>query len=379
MHESSNRNRHVSQIEIAVACRASSKLNKKSPLEFKSHAMSRVKITIEVNSEQLEKLDSLYRDHESHVVRQRAHAMMLLSQKQKKPKDVAAILNVCRVTIYNWINRWRKQGIEGLYDLEGRGRKPLFSPEDEIIILSKIEENPSSLRQIVDQVEQETGKKAHIETLRKVAKKNGKVWKRKRKKVKGQPEPDAYEQGEADLEELRLLASQGEFDLVYFDESGVSLQPVVPYAWQDRGRVGTLAVPSSHSKRINLLGFLNPATDQFDGWQIEGKINSNVVIEVIDEYCDQLTHPAVVVLDNASIHVSKAVAAKIEEWDHRGLSLYFLPKYSPQLNLIEILWRFIKYHWLPASAYESLSNLRGSISQIFSDYGDEYSISFSSV
>jgi len=332
-----------------------------------------------VNSDQLEKLNCLYRKHESHVVRQRAHAMMLLCQEQKKPKDVAAILNVCRETIYNWLKRWRNHGAEGLHDLEGRGRKPLFSPEDEIIILSKIEDNPSSLRQIVDQVEQETGKKAHIETLRKVARKNGKVWKRKRKKLKGKPEPDAYEQGKADLEELRLLASQGEFDLVYFDESGVSLQPVVPYAWQDRGRAGTLAVSSSHSKRINLLGFLNPATDQFDGWQIEGKVNSQAVIEIIDQYCDRLTHPVMVVIDNAPIHTSKAVAAKIKEWDRRGLSLYFLPKYSPQLNLIEILWRFIKYQWLPASAYESLSNLRGSISRIFSGYGDEYSVSFSSV
>jgi len=341
--------------------------------------MGRKKIEIDATSDQLDQLKRLYREHESHAVRKRAHAIILLCQEKAKPENLVTIFNVCRVTIYNWIKRWKNYGIEGLYDLEGRGRKPLFSASDEIIILSKIEENPSSLRQIVDQVEEATGKKAHIETLRKVAKKNGKVWKRKRRKLKGKPEQDAYEQGKADLEELRLLASQGEFDLVYFDEAGVSLQPVVPYAWQDRGRAGTLAVPSSHSERINLLGILNPVADQFDGWQVDGKITSQVVINVMDQYCDSLIRPAVVVLDNASIHVSKAIEAKTEEWARRGLSLYFLPKYSPQLNPIEIFWRFIKYHWLPASAYESIFDLRCWIGRIFSGYGGEYIISFSSV
>lgn len=334
---------------------------------------------IKIDDDQREQLNRLYREHESHAVRQRAHAILLFDQEEKSPEDLATMLNVCRVTIYNWIKRWQDNGIEGLYDLKGRGRKPLFSFSEEQLILSIIEKNPSSMRQIVDEVEEVTGKKAHIETLRRIAKNNGKVWKRKRKKPKGRPSEADYNQGKADLEELQLLSSQGEFDLVYFDESGVSLQPVVPYAWQDFGRAGTLTIPSSHSKRINLLGFLNPATDQFEGWQIEGNVNSDVVIKVMDEYCEMLTKPAVVVLDNASIHSSKKVAEKISEWEKQGLTLYFLPKYSPELNLIEILWRFIKYQWIPTSAYESLLSLRKSIEKIFSGYGKEYKISFSSV
>jgi len=67
-----------------------------------------------------------------------------------------------------------------------------------------------------------------------------------------------------------------------------------------------------------------------------------------------MTRPTVVVLDNAPIHTSHAVAAKLDEWERLGLTLYFLPPYSPQLNLIEILWRKIKYEWMPNSAYTSL-------------------------
>ena len=48
------------------------------------------------------------------------------------------------------------------------------------------------------------------------------------------------------------------------------------------------------------------------------------------------------VIDNASIHTSRAVNDKWDEWKEAGLNLFFLPTYSPELNLIEILWRKIK-------------------------------------
>ncbi len=41
----------------------------------------------------------------------------------------------------------------------------------------------------------------------------------------------------------------------------------------------------------------------------------------------------------------------------KRLEIFFLPTYSPELNIIEILWRFIKYQWLETNAYESYSAL----------------------
>jgi len=334
---------------------------------------------IEVTPEQFKALKNIYRGDDRHCIRQRAHAIMLLHQEQKTPEAISAILSVSRVTIYNWISRWRHDGIDGLYDFEGRGRKPLFSQDEEVIILQEVEKNPSSIRQAAAEIEKRTGKKAHPETLKKILKMHGKSWKRKRKSPNKKPDPEDYKKGKEEIEELKLLASQGEFDIVYFDESGLSLQPVVPYAWLDRGQHCTLEIPSSHSQRINLLGFLNPVANTLETWQVDGSVDSKTVIEVMDAYCDILTRPTMVILDNASIHVSKKVNAKIQEWETRGLSLYFLPTYSPQLNLIEIVWRFIKYHWIPASAYKSLGQLNKAIDEIISGYGSEYSIKFSFV
>ena len=53
--------------------------------------------------------------------------------------------------------------------------------------------------------------------------------------------------------------------------------------------------------------------------------------------------------------------------------------YSPQLNLIEILWRFMTYTWLPFSAYTSFASLCQAVEQILKQFGTEYRIDFKTV
>ena len=57
-------------------------------------------------------------------------------------------------------------------------------------------------------------------------------------------------------------------------------------------------------------------------------------------------------------------------------TLFFLPRYSPHLNIIEILWRLIKYQWLPIDAYESFEALTNSLEEILANFGERYTINF---
>ena len=327
--------------------------------------------------DQIDKLVHMTRKEECARVHNRAQAILLLFEDRERFDDVAKILRVHVNTVRNWAARWIDEGSDGLYDLEGRGAKPTFSEADEKIILECLEIERRSLRKLAEMVEERTGKKAHIETFRGILKKLGKIWKRQRKIPKGQPDPDEYEQAKEDVEELKRMACDGEFDLYYFDESGVSLDPCVPYAWQDSGRAGTLGIPASRSKRINILGFMDWTGKKLTSFEYEGSVNSDVIIDVMDEFCESLNNPAVVVVDNASIHKSKAVTARMEQWERQGLTFYFLSKYSPELNLIEILWRKIKYEWIPNSAYQSMDLLRSAISYILGSFGSNgYTIKF---
>jgi transposase len=330
-----------------------------------------------LSHDEIQQLDDIVKGDDPYYVRYRAHAILLIFGDHRDLEDVADIFKVHINTIRNWIERWLQFRIDGLYDLAGRGSKPIFTEAEEKLITKYVEEEPRSLRRVAAIVEKMLGKNASIATLRRIIKKHGKSWKRQRKIPKRKPTKEEYEQGLSDLQELKYLAQDGEFDLFYFDATGFTLQPCVPYAWQNIGKDGTLGIPSSNSKRINLLGFLNPATHELTCFERIGKVNSDIFIDVVDAFCDNIRNPVVVVLDNASIHTSKSVEAKIEEWDKRGVTLYNLPRYSPELNTIEIVWRKIKYEWVPNLAYTSIEALDSAISNIVRLFGSEYDVQFS--
>jgi transposase len=321
-------------------------------------------------------LRQIMKEEGSQKTRDRSHAIILLFHDHRSFEDVASIFDVHINTINNWAGRWVVEGINGVYDLDGRGVKPIFTEADEKIILECLEIDPRSLRKLDAMVMERTGKTASIETYRRIMKKHGKSWKRQRKTPKGSPTEDEYERGVSDLAELKGLAQDGEFDLVYFDASGFSLQPYIPYAWQDIGRDGTLRIPASHSMRINVFAFLNPTTQDLVAYEPIGPMTSSMLIDIMDDFCSLLTAPVVVALDNAPIHVSKAVMERRESWEKRGLTLYFIPRYSPELNLIEILWRKMKYEWLPSVAYVSMTALACAVHRILDSFGSEYRIEF---
>ena len=111
-------------------------------------------------------------------------------------------------------------------------------------------------------------------------------------------------------------------------------------------------------------------------YMIEGSVDTAVIIECFDQLSEQLDKRSYVLLDNAPMHRSKAFIHQIPKWVRKGLIVKYLPAYSPELNLIEMLWRFIKYYWLPFSAYASFSCLCKAVEDILTRFGTDYTINF---
>lgn len=109
---------------------------------------------------------------------------------------------------------------------------------------------------------------------------------------------------------------------------------------------------------------------------VKGKIDTDVVVACFDQFSKNLQNKTVVIIDNAPVHKSKKFLANIAKWCRKGLILKFLPTYSPELNLIEILWRKIKYEWLPFTAYFSFENLEAALEDILINFGSQYEINF---
>ncbi len=136
-----------------------------------------------------------------------------------------------------------------------------------------------------------------------------------------------------------------------------------------------MLVKSQQSKRLNVLGFLT-RKNQLEVYTFQKSITSDVVIACIDDFCRKITKKTVLIIDNSPIHQNNVFWDKEKEWAEKGLEIFFLPTYSPHLNLIEILWRFIKYEWLDINAYESYSALVEAVEDILIKFGTKYTINF---
>ena len=319
-------------------------------------------------------LQNMFKYHPSPQVKPRANSI-LLSGNNLSLQLIATILGICRQTVSTWLNSWETKGICGLYDEPGRGRKPTFSKDQDAEIIEQVQENPRSLNFVLAEIEKIYGVTITKATLKRLCKRAKLSWKRVRKSLTGKRNNDKFY---AALEEINGLidqANKGKHELYYFDESGFTLEPCVPYAWQPISE--TIKVPSSHSKRLNVLGFLKHTSSDFKSYVIEGSVTSDVVVAIFDEFANTITKKTIVVIDNASMHTSKTFLANVKKWEDKGLILQNIPPYSPELNKIEILWRKIKYEWLNFSAYKSFKSLKESLNHILSNIGSEYRIKFS--
>lgn len=225
------------------------------------------------------------------------------------------------------------------------------------------------------QIEKELGKKLSRDTLKRVLKAAGYTWKRVRRSLRTLRNEKDFRAAQKHLAKLRQACADSghDFDLIYFDETGFTLTPCVPYAWQAPEQ--PLTLPSQASPRVNVLGFLN-LRGAFQAYVTEDSVNAEFVIHCFEAYCAQLSKPCLIVLDNAPTHRSAAFEAKIKEWEAAGMYLLFLPPYCPELNLIEILWRKLKYEWLPLSAYESFQQLVETLEDTLKEVGSKYRVSF---
>jgi transposase len=317
-------------------------------------------------------LERIHKSSRHHQVRQRAQCC-LLSHEGYSINQLAAIFKVTRLTITNWLNDWDEFALVGLYDRQGRGRKPKLTPEQQQQVKAWAKESPKNLDLVQDTIESEWKIQVSKDTIKRILTFLDMTWRRIKKQVADEPDPLIYKAKTEELAELKKRDRAGEIDLRYVDETGFCLEPYVPYAWQEKGE--QIMVDSQISKRLNAFGIMN-RRQELEVFLFEGTINSDVVIACIDRFSDLIKIETVLVIDNASIHTSNAFLAKQSEWEEKGLTIFFLPTYSPELNIIEILWRFIKYQWIEIDAYKSWSSLVHAVENIFIKFGSEYTINF---
>jgi hypothetical protein len=169
------------------------------------------------------------------------------------------------------------------------------------------------------------------------------------------------------------MSEHGWIDLYYGDESRVSLQPCVPYAWQFKDE--QVFMPSDKGGGLNCFALLS-RDNHCRFVTTQSTLNARFIVEQLEALSFDLQRITVVVLDNAPAHVAKPVQERRAFWQERGLFLFFLPPYSPHLNIAEVLWRKLKYQWLRPQDYMETDTLFYQVRQALAAVGTLLKIHF---
>lgn len=143
-------------------------------------------------------------------------------------------------------------------------------------------------------------------------------------------------------------------------------------AWTPRGQ--RHLIEAKRGKRLNVLAALLSSGRLVNArfWQTT---TAEVFVGFLAWLQQQVAKPLTVILDNASIHTAKANRPFIQWLAKQGVTLYFVPAYSPELNRIERLWHKIKHTWMAAKC-RTAPVLETDVGHILDNFGSTYQFDF---
>ena len=146
------------------------------------------------------------------------------------------------------------------------------------------------------------------------------------------------------------------------------------YSWTLARHRKRVQYENPEGRRVNALAAMTYAPSSSLSWiSLPRTLKADDLVAFLSSLgsADSLT---VVVLDNASMHRSKLVKAARGELAKHGMVLYFLPPYSPELNLIEPVFGVIKHYDMPERSYTSIDGLSLAVDAAFQRANQRISI-----
>ena len=153
--------------------------------------------------------------------------------------------------------------------------------------------------------------------------------------------------------------------MLYLDECEVHLHPTLTKVWTLRG-VRPVVPAAGTNRRLCVYGALNYRTGK-SHYLVHPKKNAQQFCEFLQQLLESHSEQRLVlVIDNASYHHTQAVHQLLD--DHRDHAIVvWLPRYSPELNLIEGLWGYLKRSALNNYFYGEIESMEAAIQQAFGE------------
>ena len=306
----------------------------------------------------IEDIDCLQKFSASHphpFVRRKALALLLKSKGIAHHK-ICETVGICGNILRKYCKCYQDKGLEFVEAIN------FYKPESCLKIFEQVirdyfqKSPPTSIKQACSEIGDLTGVYLKVTQMRSYVKKLGVGY----RKVCGVP-------AKADVEKQRLFKEQeldprleeakaGKRTVYFVDAAHFVLGAFLGFLWS-LSRI--LVKTPSGRQRFNVLGALNAITKELLTVTNDTYITSIQVCELLRIIAKSSPLPITIVLDNAKYQRCKLVMNLAKEL---GIELLFLPPYSPNLNLIERVWKFVKKQCLSSLYYPDFASFRGAIS-----------------
>ena len=277
-------------------------------------------------------------------------------------EDVSEVLLLDEETLRNYVNHYKLGGLDKLLKYNYKGGISLLSVKWLMLLTQELDKNIYlTTKDICAYVAHQFNIKYTLSGMTALLHRIGYVYK-KPKLVPGNA--DVAAQGYFLKEYLKFMDNKKEKDAVFFiDAVHPTWNTMAAYGWIKKGTVRALKTNSGRD-RLNIHGAMNAETFETSVIMSQSNINSDSTIHLF-QFLEK-THPyadnIVVILDNAKYHYSASVKEYCEK---SRIRLVFLPSYSPELNLIERLWRVFKKKVLYNQTYETFKKFQKACMNFF--------------
>ena len=164
-------------------------------------------------------------------------------------------------------------------------------------------------------------------------------------------------------------ARDGKRKVCFVDAAHFVHKPLLGYVWYFERLF--IKAPSGR-QRFNVLGALDAITRETVVVTNDSHINADSLAELLKLLAARHPEPGLpvsLILNNARYQKCEAVTEMAEIPD---IELVYLPTYSPNLNLIERLWKLVKKKCLNSKYYESFAEFKGAILECLGKLGSDY-------
>lgn len=270
--------------------------------------------------------------------------------------QISQALLLDEVTLRRYVTKFQTKNIEGLLECHyiGGQTRLTISQEQELKLFLK-DNTKRTAKEIVDHINKTYRFKFSVIGVTKLLHRLGFSYK-KPKIIPGKANQE--KQAEFLKKYLEIKSKLKENDQIYFiDSTHPAHNTRTSYGWILKGNKNDKFVKTNSGRdRINLNGALN--LKKHSAIVMEEKtINKFATIKLLRRLCKaHKTGKIHLILDNASHHHAKLVKLWVKK--HRRFKLDFLPAYSPNLNLIERLWRFFHQRVLWNRYFETYEEFR---------------------